>query len=72
MIKLHSHAQDRLLERGASETEVIATVEEGECFPAKKGRYYQVKQVMPIIAEELDRFLVVSVYVFFIGGVKWR
>lgn len=38
MVKLHPHAQERLLERGASETEVIATVEGGESFPAKYGR----------------------------------
>lgn len=58
----------------------------GECFPAKKGRlsfrknfsynamwkgnFYQVKQVMPIVVEEPDRFVVVTVYVFYIGGAR--
>jgi len=37
-IKLHPHAKARAVERGTTESEVIATVEEGECFPAKYGR----------------------------------
>jgi hypothetical protein len=37
-IRLHPHAQGRLTERGATEEEVIATVEEGERFSAKFGR----------------------------------
>jgi len=38
MVRLHPHAMERLLERGASEAEVVATVENGETFPAKFGR----------------------------------
>lgn len=37
-IRLHSHAQERLRERGATEAEVIATIEQGEQFIAKFGR----------------------------------
>jgi hypothetical protein len=37
---------------------------------AWKGKYYQIKQVMPIVAEEADEFVVVTVYVYFFGGVK--
>ncbi len=37
-VRLHPHARDRLAERGATEDEVIATVLEGERFPAKFGR----------------------------------
>jgi hypothetical protein len=37
-VSLHPHAQDRLHERGATEEEVIATIERGERFPAKHGR----------------------------------
>jgi hypothetical protein len=37
-VRLHPHARERLIERGAIESEVIATVESGECFPAKYGR----------------------------------
>ena len=36
--KLHPRAQARILERGATEREVIATVEHGEQFSAKFGR----------------------------------
>lgn len=32
-----------------------------------KGRYYETKQVMPIVAEEDDTLVVVTVYVFFFG-----
>jgi hypothetical protein len=37
-IRLHPHARERLVERGASEDEVISTVADGERFPAKYGR----------------------------------
>ena len=72
-----------MADRGASREEVELTIRTGECLPAKKGRlsfrknysynsmwkgkFYQVKQVMPIVAEESDRFMVVTVYTFFIG-----
>ena len=37
-VRLHPHAVERLAERGATESEVIAAVENGERFPAKFGR----------------------------------
>ena len=37
-VRLHPHAQARLAERGATQDEVIATVRQGEQFPAKHGR----------------------------------
>ena len=37
-VRLHSHAKERAVERGAKEEEAIATVREGEQFPAKYGR----------------------------------
>ena len=37
-IKFHPHALERMEERNATENEVIATIEEGEEFPAKFGR----------------------------------
>ena len=37
-IRLHPHAKDRLRERGATEEEIIATIEHGERFAAKHGR----------------------------------
>lgn len=60
-VRLHPHAQERMEERGATEAEVITTVEAGESFPAKfgrtgfrrnfrfdkdrHGRHYQTKQI---------------------------
>ncbi len=37
-VRLHPHATNRLAERGATESEVAATIERGESFPAKFGR----------------------------------
>ena len=85
-IKFSQHALDNITDRGTSKEEIEMTIRTGECFPAKKGRlafrknfnynalwkgkFYQAKQVMPIVVEEPDRFVVVTVYVFFIGGLK--
>ena len=38
MVRLHPHAKERLLERGATGEEVVLTVEHGEVFNAKYGR----------------------------------
>ncbi len=67
-VKLHPHAQARLIERGATEEEVIATVEGGATFPAQFGRtgfrrnfpfnaewrgnYYATKKVEVIAVKE--------------------
>ena len=77
-IRLHPHAQERLAERGATEAEVIATVETGERFPAKlgrtgfrrnfsfdgqwQGRQYATKQVEAYAVEE-NGWLVITVIV---------
>ena len=37
-VNLHPHARARIQERGATEQEVIATIEHGEQFPVKYGR----------------------------------
>lgn len=37
-VRLHPHALQRLVERGATQEEVLATVREGEQFSAKFGR----------------------------------
>lgn len=74
---------DRLSERGASEAEVIATVEQGERFPAKFGRTgfrrnfvfrgtwcgrsYTTKQVEAYAVEEDDGWLVITVIVKYFG-----
>jgi hypothetical protein len=38
IVELHPHARRRLAERGATEAEVMATIEDGERFPARFGR----------------------------------
>jgi len=80
-ISLHPHAQDRLLERGATEEEVFATIERGEHFPAKHGRtgfrcnfrfdgywnnrQYSAKQVEAYAVEEDGAWMVITVIVKF-------
>jgi len=79
-VRLHPHARDRLGERGATEDEVIATVLEGERFPAKcgrtgfrrnfavggewMGRRYAAKQIEAYAVEE-NGWLVLTVIVKF-------
>jgi hypothetical protein len=76
-VELHDHARERLAERGATETEVVTTVEQGEEFAAKfgrmgfrrnfpfggtwRGRHYATKQVEAIAVPEPDRWLVLTV-----------
>jgi hypothetical protein len=77
-ISIHPHARARMLECGADETEVIATVQGGERFPAKfgrvgfrrnfqvsglwRGRHYQNKQIEAYAIEE-GGWLVLTVIV---------
>ncbi|MBI4124695.1 MAG: DUF4258 domain-containing protein [Deltaproteobacteria bacterium] len=85
-IVFSQHAADQLADRGTSREEVIQAVRFGARQPAKKGRiaytknfsfekewkgrYYRIKQVMPIVAEEKEKYIVVTVFVFFFGGEK--
>ena len=80
-IKFSQHACEQMLERGASEDEVIETIRTGERAPAKRGRQgyrknfqynrlwggrtYAIKQVLVIVAEEPDVLVVVTVYTFY-------
>jgi hypothetical protein len=80
-IRLHPHAKDRISERGASEAEVVATVREGERFPAKfrrtgfrrnfpfdsewHGRRYATKQVEAFAVKTKSGWLVITVLVRF-------
>lgn len=77
------HALDQLHDRGASQEEVKLAIQDGEEVPAKKGRRafrknfhfgskwkgkrYEVKQVMPVVVEEDEEIVVVTVYVFYFG-----
>lgn len=78
------HALEQLADRGTSEQEVEEAIASGERTSAHRGRiayrknlrfgaiwrehYYETKQVMPIVKEEDGRLIVVTVYVFYIGG----
>ncbi len=77
-ICFHSHARDRMVERGATEDEVRATIESGERIAAKYGRsgfrrnfpcdnewqdrWYANKQLEVYAVEEQD-WLVITVIV---------
>jgi len=78
-IRFHSHARQRLAERGATEGEVTAAIESGERFPAKfgrtgfrrnfafggdwLGRNYPTKQVEAYAVEQDEGWLVITVLV---------
>jgi hypothetical protein len=78
-VRIHSHAAERILERGATEDEVVATVLEGEEFPAKfgrtgfrrnhgfdsewRGRWFATKQIEAFAAKENGGWLVITVVV---------
>ncbi|MBI2940552.1 MAG: DUF4258 domain-containing protein [Chloroflexi bacterium] len=80
-VRCHPHALQRLIERGASEDEVVATVADGERFPVKfgrtgfrrnfrfdsawRGKRFATKQVEAIAVEEGDDWLVITVIVRF-------
>jgi len=83
-ILFSQHALDQMPDRGATRDEIEAAIRAGESAQAKgkrlsyrknfpfnkewKGRKYAIKQVMPIVIEESDRIIVVTVYVFYFGG----
>ena len=80
-VRLTNHARLQCGERGASEAEVVKAVCDGIREPAKSGRLlcrynfpfdelwqgneYSVKQVAPVIKEESDEIVVITVYTFY-------
>lgn len=70
-----------MTERGVRQDEVLLALREGRREPAQRGlwqyritsefnsrwagKYYAVKQVMPIVAEEAEQYVVVTVYAFY-------
>ncbi len=85
-VRFSQHALEQIKDRGTSEEEIERAIREGEISPAKKGRiafrknfpfnakwkgkYYEVKQVLPILVEEKGHWIVVTVYVFYFGGER--
>jgi hypothetical protein len=75
------HALQKMVDRGTTETEVEATIHEGNPEPARKervmfrknfafnsqwrGKHFAVKQVAPVVAERADRLVVVTVFVYY-------
>ncbi len=80
-IRLTGHARDQAAERGATETEIVEAIRKGAREPAKRGRelcrynfpfdgswqgrHYAIKQVAPVIKEETDETVVITVYTFY-------
>jgi hypothetical protein len=75
-IRFHPHAKERMEERGTTEEEVKAAVEQGEQFPAKfnrtgfrrnfsfdnkwRGKYYKTKQVEAYAVREDTDWVVIT------------
>jgi hypothetical protein len=80
-VKLHPHARERLVERGATEQEVVEAVQSGESYPVKfgrvgfrrnfpynsswRGKRFSVKQVEAIAVRQGSDWLVLTVLVKF-------
>ena len=75
------HAREKMADRGVSEGKVREAIRIGVREPARRGRWqyrlnmefndmwagkhYGVQQVMPIVVEEEQRHVVVTVYAFY-------
>jgi hypothetical protein len=80
-IRLSRHAGEQARERGATVAEVDEAVRKGTREPAKHGRelcrynfgfgrkwqgkHYAIKQVAPVIKEEANEIVVITVYTFY-------
>ena len=75
------HARDRCTLRGTTEANVITAIRTGKREPAQRGLWlyrlnleyqrewdgkrYAVQQVAPVVEEQADRFVVVTVFTFY-------
>jgi hypothetical protein len=80
-IRLSKHAEEQAAERGATRPEMEEAVRKGSRESATRGRemcrynfvfnrkwqgkHYAIKQVAPVIKEELDEIIVITVYTFY-------
>jgi len=80
-IEISEHARLQMKERGVSESEVIASIRQGDAEPARagrtlyrkifefgglwRGRSYRLKQVATVVADEPAELVVVTVYAFY-------
>jgi hypothetical protein len=58
-VRLHRHAKERLNERGATEDEVIVTIETGETFPASLDEQV-LEGISPMVSGGKVRFMLPS------------
>jgi hypothetical protein len=79
-VRFSRHALQQMAEHGATREEVLESIRSGEQVPAKRGRlgyrknfqyehlwggrYYAMKQVLAVVAEEPEMLIVVTVYTF--------
>ena len=80
-IRFSKHAEEQARERGATTAEVSEAIRKGAREPAKHGRElcrynftferkwqgkrYAIKQVVPVIKEEANEIVVITVYTFY-------
>lgn len=76
-----AHARLRMHERGAREEDVREAIRIGQKEPGQRGlvlyrlnlefkrkwdgRYYGIQQIAPVVAEEKNRLVVITVYTFY-------
>ena len=70
-----------MADRGTNEDDVVRAIRTGLCEPAQRGlllyrlnlefqrdwdgKHYAVQQVVPVVADERDKMVVVTVYTFY-------
>jgi len=80
-VRLTKHAVEPCRERGTNETEIREAITRGSRELAKQGRYlyranfqynhdwqgrfYRIKQVVPVVREEIGETVVITVYTFY-------
>ena len=80
-IRLTKHAREQCVERSATELEVVEAIRKGARESAKHGRefcrfnfsfgkrwhgnVYAIKQVAPVIKENANEIVVITVYTFY-------
>ena len=80
-IRLTRHAMEQCVPRGTNEREIAESIRNGSRELAKLGRdicrydfkfnamwqgkKYAIKQVVPVIKEEVDEIIVITVYTFY-------
>lgn len=85
-IVLTNHAKQRMRERGVSDDDVTKAINEGLKEKAQRGlvqfrlnleynkmwdgRLFRIKQVLPVVSEKRDKYIVVTVYAFYFQEIE--